>query len=274
MVELGEGSEGSEAGRAPRPSHEIDLSHLSRTPADTPPWTPAYSLPPPVAHVPSNQVGAAPRGSSRVYANPRAPTLAKRPAKLSPRKAPRHLIDWGPSPHTSDAERAAVRMPEKPPPLHTDANADADANAANADASADADADANADANADADADANADANTDAYSDARVTSATLLTPPSRPPLVVAHPHARRVEMGRWKQGVESRAWKVDLQRPRVRRPPRPKAEGRDSTPWRARRPRPAGPPRGVATAARLGHPFQRANPTRGPEGAMRGLGGG
>ena len=211
MVQLGEGSEGSEAGRGPRPSHEIDLSHLSRTPADTPPWTPAYSLPPPVAHVPSNQVGAAPRGSSRVYANPRAPTLAKRPAKLSPRKAPRHLIDWGPSPHTSDAERAAVHMPEKPPPLHTDANADADANAANADASADA----SADADADADADANADANTDAYSDARVTSATLLTPPSRPPLVVAHPHARRVEMGRWKQGVESRAWEADLQRPQV-----------------------------------------------------------
>ena len=114
MVQLGEGSE---AGRGPRPSHEIDLSHLSRTPADTPPWTPAYSLPPPVAHVPSNQVGAAPRGSSRVYANPRAPPLAKRPAKLSPRKAPRHLIDWGPSPHTSDAERETVHMPEKPPPL-------------------------------------------------------------------------------------------------------------------------------------------------------------
>jgi hypothetical protein len=65
-------------------------------------------------------------------------------------------------------------MPEKPPPLHTDANADADANAANADA----------------DADADADANTDDVTDARVTSATLLTPPSRPPLVVAHPHAR------------------------------------------------------------------------------------
>ena len=102
-------------------------------------------------------------------------------------------------------------MPEKPPPLHTDANADADANAANADASADA----SADADADADADANADANTDAYSDARVTSATLLTPPSRPPLAVAHPHARRVEMGRWKQGVESRACEADLQRPQV-----------------------------------------------------------
>ena len=199
--EAGEGSEASEAVR------EVDLSHLSRTPADTPPWTPAYSLPPPVAHAPSTQVGAAPppprSDSSRIYVNPRALPPVKRPAKLSPRKAPRHHIDWGSSPPTSDAARATLpeRAPvspstppkwpptpppsspltsrppphrhqplyvaaAEPPPLQNDADADADA---------------------------------------RVAEAALLTPPSTPPLLVAHPHARRVETGRRKQSMESRA---------------------------------------------------------------------
>ena len=195
-----EAGEGSEAGGA---ALEVDLSHLSRTPAETPPWTPAYSLPPPVAHAPSTQVGAAPppprSDSSRkcIYVNPRALPPVKRPAKLSPRKAPRHRIDWGTSPPASDAARATLHMPEgapvspstppsspqtsrppphrhqplyvaaaKPPPLQTDADADADA---------------------------------------RVAEAALLTPPSTPPLLVAHPHTRRVEIGRRKQGVESRA---------------------------------------------------------------------